>query len=485
VAYTDLRDFITRLEREGELVRVKHPVSADLEITEIADRVVKSGGPALLFENVVGSSMPVLINHYGSMRRMAMALGADSLDEIGSRIESLMRPEAPGSFIEKLMMLPKLAKLASAFPKTVKSAPCQEVVRVGDEATLDFLPVMKCWPADGGPFITLPMVFTKDPDTGTRNVGMYRMHVYDSRTTGMHWHVHKVGARHYAEYERRNQRMEVAVALGGDPAITYAATAPLPEDFDEMIFAGFLRKTPVEMVGCKTIDMQAPANCEVVLEGYVDPHERRVEGPFGDHTGYYSPADEYPVFHLTCVTHRKNPIYPATIVGKPPMEDCYLGKATERIFLPLVRSQLPEIVDMNLPVEGIFHNLAFVSIKKRYPMQARKVVHALWGLGQMMLTKIIAVFDEEVDIQNVSEVLWRLGGNIDPKRDIFFSEGPVDVLDHAAPHSLYGSKMGIDATRKIEGEEHFRPWPEDIKMSQDVVKRIDAIWAELGIDKGR
>lgn len=485
MAYTDLRDFIARLEREGELVRIKHPISADLEITEIADRTVKNGGPALLFENVVGSSVPVLINHYGSMRRMAMALGVDSLDDIGAEIESLMHSEAPGTFLGKLMMLPRLAKLASAFPKTVTSAPCQEVVNVGDKASLDFLPILKCWPADGGPFITLPMVFTKDPETGHRNVGMYRMHVYDSRTTGMHWHVHKVGARHYAEYERRNQRMEVAVALGGDPAITYAATAPLPEDFDEMIFAGFLRKSPVEMVQCKTIDMLVPARSEIVLEGYVDPHESRTEGPFGDHTGYYSPADDYPVFHLTCVTHRKDPIYPATIVGKPPMEDCYLGKATERIFLPLIKSQLPEMVDMNLPVEGIFHNLAFVSIKKRYPMQARKVVHALWGLGQMMLTKIIVVFDEEVDIQNMSEVLWRLGSNIDPQRDIFFSEGPVDVLDHASPRSLYGSKMGIDATRKIEGEEHFRPWPEDIKMSPEVVAKIDSIWSDLGIDKGR
>ena len=481
MAYADLRAYISRLESEHELVRVRRRVSPELEITEIADRTVKSGGPALLFEDVEGSDAPVLINHYGSLRRMAMALGLERLDEIGIQIESLLQTEPPGGFLDKLRMLPKLAKLASAFPKTVKSGPCQEVVKQGEDASLDFLPILKCWPHDGGRFITLPMVFTKDPDTGRRNVGMYRMQVYDERTTGMHWHVHKVGARHYAEYEKRNQRMEVAVALGGDPAITYAATAPLPEDFDEMVFAGFLRKSPVEMVRCKTIDQEVPTDSEIVLEGYVDPHERRVEGPFGDHTGYYSPPEEYPVFHITCVTHRRDPIYPATVVGKPPMEDCYLGKATERIFLPVVRAQIPEIVDMNLPVEGIFHNLAFVSIRKRYPMQARKAMSALWGLGQMMFTKIIVVFDEDVDVQNTSEVLWRLGSNIDPKRDITFTEGPVDALDHAAPQALYGSKMGIDATRKIAGEDHHRPWPEEIRMSAEVKSRIDTLWGELGI----
>ena len=482
MAYSDLRDFIERLEREDELVRIEQRVSPELEITEIADRTVKSGGPALLFENVEGSDIPVLVNHYGSYRRMSMALGVERLDEIGSRIESLIGSEPPTTFLEKLRMLPRLAKLSSAFPKTVKAARCQEVVRTGDDARLDDLPILKCWPGDGGRFITLPMVFTKDPQTGKRNVGMYRMHVYDPRTTGMHWHVHKVGARHYAEYESRNQRMEAAVALGGDPAGTYAATAPLPEDFDEMIFAGFLRNAPVEMVQCKTIDMLTPADAEIVLEGYVEPHERRVEGPFGDHTGYYSPAEEYPVFHLTCVTCCKSPIYPATIVGKPPMEDCYLGKATERIFLPLMKAQLPEIVDINLPVEGIFHNLAFVSIAKRYPMHARKVISALWGMGQMMFTKIIVVFDEDVNVQDTSEVLWRLASNIDPRRDITFTDGPVDALDHAAPQPLYGSKMGIDATRKIDGEGHNRLWPEDITMSPEIVARIDRIWSELGIE---
>lgn len=481
MAYTDLRDFISRLERENELVRVSERVSRDLEITEIADRAMKSNGPAILFENVDGFDVPVLINAYGSQRRMALALGVESLDEIGARIESLLHTESPGTFLEKLMMLPKLLSLSSVFPKTVKSAPCQEIVHTGDDASLDSLPILQCWPGDGGRFLTLPMVFTKSLETGKRNVGMYRMHVYDSRTTGMHWHVHKVGARHYAEHEAAGKRMDVAVALGGDPAITYSATAPLPEDFDEMIFAGFLRQAPVDMVQCKTVDQQVPADAEIVLEGYVDPGERRTEGPFGDHTGYYSPADEYPVFHLTCVTHRMNPIYPATIVGRPPMEDCFLGKATERIFLPLIKSQLPEIVDMNLPVEGIFHNLALVSIRKRYPMHSRKVISALWGLGQMMFTKIIVIFDEDVDVQNMSEVLWRLGSNIDPRRDITFSDGPVDVLDHAAPQPLYGSKMGIDATRKIAGEGHDRPWPEDIRMSSDVVAKIDRLWGKLGI----
>jgi len=481
MAYADLREFISKLEREHELVRVRRRVSTELEITEIADRTVKSGGPALLFENVEGSDVPVLINQYGSLRRMSMALGVERLDDIGAEIASLLPTQPPGGFLDKLRMLPKLARVASVFPKTVKHGPCREVVRRGDDANLDFLPILKCWPGDGGRFITLPMVFTKDPDTGRRNVGMYRMQLYDGRTTGMHWHIHKVGARHYAEYEKRNRRMEVAVALGGDPAITYAATAPLPDDFDEMIFAGFLRRKPVEMVPCVTVDHEVPADSEIVIEGYVEPHERRVEGPFGDHTGYYSPPEEYPVFHVTCITHRRDPIYPGTVVGKPPMEDCFLGKATERIFLPLVRAQIPEIVDMNLPVEGIFHNLAFVSIRKRYPMQARRVMHALWGLGQMMFTKIIVVFDEDVDVQNTSEVLWRLGSNIDPKRDVTFVEGPVDALDHAAPQPLFGSKMGIDATRKIEGEGHHRAWPAEIVMDPAVKRKIDTVWKELGI----
>ncbi len=482
MSYTDLSEYMNVLEKAGELVRIAEEVDPELEITEIADRVVKMGGPALLFTRVKGSDMPVLINHYGTMGRMARALGVEDIDEIAGEIEGLVKQDMPGGIFEKLSALPKLTRLAKSFPKTVKSGSCQEVVMTGDKVNLESLPVLKCWPDDGGKFITLPMVFTKDPDTGKRNVGMYRMHVYSKNTTGMHWHIHKVGARHFAGYKKRGEKMEVAVALGGDPALTYAATAPLPEDFDEMVFAGFLRKRPVEMVKCKTVDLEVPAQAEIVLEGYVDPESSQIEGPFGDHTGYYSPADKYPVFTVTAITHKKNAIYPATIVGKPPMEDCYIGKATERIFLPLIKSQLPEIVDMNLPVEGVFHNMAFVSIKKRYPMQAHKVVSALWGLGQMSLTKMIIIFDENVNVQDTSEVLWRLGSNVDPKRDVFFAEGPVDVLDHAAPKALYGSKMGIDATRKIEGEDYDREWPEEIGMTEDVKRKVDEMWGRLGIE---
>ena len=441
---------------------------------------MKATGPALLFEKPVGSDIPVLINAMGSSERMALALGVQSIEEIGAEITDLLQMEVPDTLVGKLKMLPKYGRLATYGPKSVKSGICQEVVHT-NEASLDILPILHCWPGDGGRFITLPMVFSKDPRTGMRNVGMYRMHMYDGRTTGMHWHPHKVGARHYAGYEQIGKRMEIAVALGGDPATTYAASAPLPEDFDEMIFAGFLRKKAVEMVHCKTVDLEIPANSEIVIEGYVDPHERRMEGPFGDHTGYYSLADEFPVFHVTCITHRKSPVYPATIVGRPPMEDCFMAKATERIFLPLIKMQLPEIVDMNLPVEGVFHNLAVISIRKRYPGHARKVMHAVWGLGQMMFTKIIVVVDEEVNVQDMSEVLWRLGNNIDPQRDIEFVTGPVDILDHAARMSGYGSKMGIDATKKLPGEGFTREWPDEIRMRPEVVKRIDEIWAELGL----
>lgn len=483
MAYRDLRDFIERLEAAGELKRIKTSISPDLEIAEVADRVMKSDGPALLFENPTGYDVPVLINAFGSKKRMAMALGVDDVDEISARIEEMVKLDPPKGFIDKIKMLPSLVELSASFPKTVRSGECQEVVLKSDKVSLDKFPILKCWPGDGGPFITLPLVFTKDPVTGVRNVGMYRMHVYDSRTTGMHWHAHKVGARHYAAYERLGRRMEVGVALGGDPAITYSATAPLPEDFDEMVFAGFLRKKPVEMVKCVSIDVEVPVDAEIVLEGYVEPGERRVEGPFGDHTGYYSLADDYPVFHITAITHRKNPIYPATIVGKPPMEDCWIAKATERIFLPLIKTQLPELVDMNLPVEGVFHNLAIVSIQKRFPGHAQKVMHALWGLGQMMFTKIIVVVDEDVDVQNMHDVLWRIGNNIDPKRDVSFVEGPVDVLNHASPVPNYGSKMGIDATKKLAGEGFTREWPPEIEMSAEVKRKIDGIWEQVMSDE--
>ena len=479
MAYRDLNEFISDLEKKGELLHIKEPVSPYLEITEITDRVCKEHGPALLFENVRGYNIPVLTNAFGSYRRMCLALGVNRLEEIGEEIDHFFQAEAPDSLIKKLKLIPKLKRLSNVFPKLVKKAPCQEVVLMDKEVDLGKFPILHCWPKDGGPFITLPLVFTKHPITGVRNVGMYRLQVYDKNTTGMHWHPHKGGAQHYRVSERLGKRLEVAVAIGPDPATTYAATAPLPEDMDEILFSGFIRNEPVEMVRCITIDHEVPAHSQIILEGYVEPYERRLEGPFGDHTGYYSLPDEYPVFHITCITHRKDLIYPATIVGRPPMEDCYMAKATERIFLPLIKKQLPEIIDINLPIEGVFHNLALVSIDKRYPGHAKKVMHALWGLGQMMFTKIIIVFDKEVDVQNISEALWRLGNNIDPKRDIIFSEGPVDALDHAAPQPLFGSKMGIDATRKWKEEGFKRQWPDVIEMDKEIKEKIDHLWKKL------
>ena len=480
MAFRDLRSFLAALKARGELKEIRAPVSADLEAAENADRAVKSGGPALLFTNVEGTDVPLAMNLFGTMERMCFALGVKRLDDIAVRVREVIEPEIPTNFLEKLRMLPKLARLADFIPKTVSSGPCQEVVE-RERPALGFLPVVKTWPGDGGPFITLPLVFTKDQKTGRRNVGMYRMHVYDDRTTGMHWHVHKGGAQHYRGFRRSRERMPVAVALGGDPATIYAASAPLPEDVDEMMFSGFLRKEPVEMVRCVTSDIEVPAHAEVILEGYVDPDELRTEGPFGDHTGYYSLADPYPVFHLTCVTRRKNPVYPATIVGKPPMEDVFMGKATERIFLPLLQKIVPEVMDMNLPVEGIFHNFAFFSIDKRYPGHARKVMSAVWGLGLLMFSKFVVVFDADVNIQDLSEVLWRLGNNVDPRRDTMIVEGPVDALEHASPVPHYGSKMGIDATRKWASEGFAREWPEDIVMPREIVELVTRRWKEYGL----
>ncbi len=482
IAYTDLQEFIARLEAEGELVRIKEPLSPKLEIPEVTDRVCKLYGPALLFENVAGYRMPVLTNAFGSFRRMSLALGVENFEALAEDILQFLEIEAPDSIIKKLNLVPKIKRLANIFPKKVKKAPCQEIVLGEDKVDLLKLPVLHCWPQDGGPFITLPVVITRHPETGTRNVGMYRMQVFDKRTTGMHWHLHKGGAHHYRVAERLGQRLPVAVALGPDPAVTYAATAPLPDDVDEIIFAGFLRGKPVEMVKCITVDLEVPATSQIVLEGYVDPGERRLEGPFGDHTGYYSLPDYYPVFHVTCITMRRDAIYPATIVGRPPQEDCYMAKATERLFLPLIKKTLPEIVDINLPMEGVFHNLAFVSIDKRYPGHARKVACALWGLGQMMFCKIIVIFDAEVNVQDVSECLWRLGNNIDPERDIFFVQGPVDALDHASPQAYYGSKMAIDATRKWPEEGFGRDWPDVIEMDPQIKSKIDQLWKRLGLD---
>lgn len=482
MAFKDLREFIAELEKRGELKRIKAPVSPELEITEITDRVSKAYGPALLFENVPGYEMPVLMNAFGSYERMKLALGVERIDEIGEEFLSILNPEdLPVTMFEKLKMLPKLAKLSNFSPKIVKNGPVKEVI-IKDNPDLNKLPVLKCWPQDGGRFITLPLVITKDPETGRRNIGMYRMQIYDGKTTGMHWHMHKDAAHFYQKAKRMGKPLEVAVALGGDPATIYAATAPLPPSIDEFLFAGFIRKEPVELVKAETVDLEVPAHAEIVIEGYVDPDELRLEGPFGDHTGYYSLTDYYPVFHVTAITHRKNPIYPATIVGKPPMEDCYMAKATERIFLPFLKLVLPEIVDLNLPLEGVFHNCAIVSIKKRYPGHARKVMNALWGLGQMMFTKMIIVVDEQVNVQNLSEVMWKVFNNIDAKRDLMIVEGPLDILDHASPLPNYGSKLGIDATKKWPSEGHTRPWPDDIEMDPAIKALVDQKWSDLGLD---
>lgn len=483
MAYGNLKEFVAALDREGELVRVSHPLDPHLEIPEVIDRVCKKpgGGKALLFEAPTRGGAPVLANHFGSYRRMAMALSADSIEDAAHRLADLITKSPPESLGDRIRTLGDLLALSKALPRHVPTGRCKQVIRHGAEATLAELPILHCWPGDGGPFITLPMVVTVGPEGHRRNVGMYRMHVYDERTTGMHWHTHKTGAGHYREYERRGERMPVAVALGADPAVTYAATAPVPEGIDEYLFAGFLRREPVALVKCETCDLDVPADAEYVLEGYVDPGELRLEGPFGDHTGYYSLADHYPVFHMTCLTSAADPIYPATIVGRPPMEDCYIAKATERLFLPLLRMTVPEIVDINLPIEGIFHNLCIVSIRKAFPLHARKVMSALWGLGQMMLVKMIIVVDDDVNTQDMGEVLWRLGNNTDFVRDTLIWEGPVDALDHSGPRPHIGGKIGFDATRKWPEEGHSRVWPPDIAMSKEVKSRVDALWAELGI----
>ena len=480
MAYNSLQDFVQVLERQGELRRITYPVKAELEITEIADRVMKNNGPALLFENVAGKQIPVLINAFGSHKRMALALGVEDIEEVAGEVQKLVQTKPPKSFRDKLHLVSELVKLAGIPPKIVSKGECQQIIH--RQPDLSILPVLTCWPGDAGPFITLPMVFSKDPGKGTRNVGLYRMQVFDSRTTGMHWHLHKVGARHYQHQKEQSRRMELAVCLGGDPAMIYAATAPLPDQIDEVLFTGFLRKKGVRLVKGVTVEVEVPANSDIVIEGYVDPAEPlRREGPFGDHTGFYSLADDYPVFHVTCITQKEHPIYPTTLVGRPPMEDAYMGKATERIFLPLLRLTFPEIVDMNLPVHGVFHNLAIISIKKDYPAHARKIMHALWGMGQMMFTKILVVVDHDVNVHDLSEVTWVAGNHIDPQRDTVIVEGPVDVLDHAAPVLGYGSKIGIDATRKWRSEGFDREWPEVIVMNEKTKNYIDSIWQKLGI----
>ncbi len=481
MAYRDLREFIRALEESQELKRISVEVDPVLEIAEFADRAVKQGGPALLFENPKGSNVPVLINAFASMRKMEIALEVASVEEVAQRIVEFLEMRVPEGIIGKLKMLPKLAEMGAFFPKIVSQGACQEVVRADRFSLLDY-PILQCWPEDGGRFITLPLVFSKNPDTGKRNCGMYRMQVFDERTAGMHWQTHKQGAEHYRRTQHHGRkRMDVAVAIGADPATMYSAILPLPPDLDEMMIAGFLRQSHVEMVKCRTADLEVPANAEIVLEGYVEVGELRTEGPFGDHTGFYSLADEYPVFHVTCVTQCENPIYATTIVGPPPMEDYYMGKAIERIFLPLMRLQLPEVRDIAMPPEGIFHNLILVSMRKSYPGHARKVMHSIWGAGQAMFSKVIVVVDEDVDVQNYREVTWKALNNIDPERDIQFVLGPVDSLDHSSRLPNYGSKMGIDATRKWPGEGFTRPWPGVIEMAPEVKRRVDELWKKAGL----
>jgi 4-hydroxy-3-polyprenylbenzoate decarboxylase len=558
LAYDDLRDWIKALEKHGELRRIREEVSPELEITEITDRVSKigragnrdqgsgfrnstapimgdyaPGGPALLFENVAGHpGHKVLINQFGSERRMALALGVERIDEIAERIQDLMNLKPPaGGFLDKLKMLPQLAELGNIFPKTVsaKDAPCKEMIR-RENFNLNYFPILKCWPHDGGRFITLPCVHTRDPRTGKRNIGMYRMQVYDGQTAGMHWQRQKVAAEHYREAMRqavstdainqnqygpkgarvammaesaggavaipeqsagaipqlalgnlKGSRFEVAVAIGTDPATTFSAIVPAPPEVEEFLIAGFLRGKPVEIVKCETVDLEVPAHAEIVLEGYVELGELRSEGPFGDHTGFYTLPDEYPVFHVTCVTHRKDPIYAATIVGKPPMEDAWMGRAVASIFLPAMKISIPELVDINMPVEAVFHNLMIVSIKKSYPGHARKVMNAIWSLGQAMFTKCIIVVDEDCDVQDIGEVVLRVANNIDPERDIQFTLGPIDSLDHASRLPNYGSKMGVDATRKWKAEGFERPWPAMIEMDRATKAKIDAMWEKLGL----
>jgi len=478
--FDSLRAFVDTLRRAGELYVVSARTDPRLEIAEITDRIVKAGGPALLFDDVKGSKFPVLTNQFGTHRRMAMAFGASHLDEVAQRLRTLLDISPPGASLgEKFDALKRFAPLTNAIPKTVRDAPCQEIVQ--REPDLRKLPVLTTWPLDAGPFITLPLVITSDPHTGRPNVGMYRMQVYGERETGMHWQRHKQGRAHAQAW---GEKIPVAVAIGSDPVLTYAATAPLPPVLDEFAFAGLLRGKPIDLVKARTIDVKVPAQAEFVLEGYVDNTDLRTEGPFGDHTGVYSLADQYPTFHLTCITHRKSPIYAATVVGKPPMEDAWLGKASERIFLPLLQMVLPEVVDMNLPVEGGFHNLALVSIRKQYPGHAKKVMNALWGLGHMMmLTRVLVVVDSDVDVQDVRNVAWFTLNNLAPDRDVVMMPGPVDDLDHGSYSVAYGTKVGIDATRKTAAEGYMREWPPDMVMDRQTKELVNQRWSQYGLDR--
>lgn len=481
MSYNNLNDFINLLESSGELKRVSSEVSSFLEITEIANRVVKANGPALLFENVRGYSHPLLINAFGSYKRTALALNCTNIEEQALRIRELVHTAPPSSLRDKFKLLGTLKDVAGFLPKKVKSAPCQELIFT-DGALLDRLPILHCWPQDGGPFITLPVVISADPDSSIQNYGMYRNQKFSNSTLGLHWQYNKGGAAHYKKYCDRNVQMPIAIALGGIPSVTYAATAPLPPEIDEMLFAGFLENKGIELVKGKTVDLWVPAESDFIIEGFCSPGELVTEGPFGDHTGFYSPADSYPVMHVTAVTMRRNAVFPATVVGKPPMEDCFLAKATERLFLPLLQMIVPEIVDIELPLEGVFHNCALVSIKKEYAGQGKKVINALWGLMQMSPTKFIAVFDEDTNLRDYSYCVWRLLNNVDPRRDMLVSDGPLDALDHSASFPNYGGKLGFDATRKSREEGMGRDWPEEINMSEDIIDLVNKHWKDYGIE---
>jgi len=514
------QDFLALLDKQGELARVRATVSPVLEISEIADRQSKSpaphghkeldrnpssnlGGRALLFESVQGSDIPVAINTFGSYHRVNLALGTDNLESLAARVQQLVKPEIPTTLLEKMKKLPDLLKLGTFPPKSARTGICQQVIHEGDAADLTKLPLIQCWPLDGdltsgqvydpaaaqraadqhpgtGRYITFAGIHTKNPETGDRNIGMYRVQLFGSRLAAMHWHMHHDGARHFRLYQRRNEKMPLAIVLGGESVLPYAATAPLPPGIEELLFAGFLNNGGIELVKCRTIDLEVPANAEIVIEGYVDPHEKLMEGPFGDHTGFYSLADEYPAFHVTAITHRKNPVYPTTIVGKPPMEDYFLGKATERVFLPLLRMLIPDVLDYSLPMAGAFHNCAFVKIKKEYPFQARRVMHAIWGAGQMAFTKFIVVVDEHVNLHDQEDVLFHLFSNCDPARDTEIVHGPVDILDHASPDTGAGSKIGFDATVKLPAEGKVRPWPKELEMDQKTRDLVTRRWKEYG-----
>jgi 4-hydroxy-3-polyprenylbenzoate decarboxylase len=482
--HADLNAFLADLEKRGLLERVADAADPDLEIAAVTDRACKSpgGGPALLFEHPTGFDMPVATNIFGSMERMCLALGVASLDDLSREIDELLTPPIPKGMLDALKLIPLAGRLTDLMPKVVKDAPCHEIVR--RDGSLDSLPVLKCWPEDGGRYITFPLVFTKDPETGIRNIGTYRMQVFDGRTTAMHFQRHKGGAQHYRVAERMGRRLEAAVALSTEPVLAYCATAPMPEGLDELLLGGLLAHRRIEIVKCVTVDLEVPASSHIVLEGYIEPRERRREGPFGDHTGFYSQPDDYPVFHLTCITHRRRPTYLTTIVGPPPMEDYYLGLASERIFLPMIRRTLPEIVDMHFPAEGIFHNLVIVSIDKRYPGHARKIMNAFWGLGQLMFSKTIIVVDKDVDVHDVREVAWIVGTHIDPLRDVQMTKGPVDDLDDAVDVPAYGGKMGIDATRKWPSEGYTRSWPARLRTSDRAARRAADIWSKLARNPG-